>query len=166
MRCGKRDIIRLWISVNFAGVKKSKSIPTKSLIDRCENVINFEVVFKNAIKRDSSFNVYRLLHSRKVSMKILICSDLTLGLLTQILIKRLRADLGLDTNITKNRLICFRKFTIFFLNISKFFSKYLKNISLHFINITVKTPKHISLSANLRKLCSCAAYNKPLNNFT
>ena len=32
-------------------------------------------------------------------MKILICSDLTLGLLTQILIKRLRADLGLDTNI-------------------------------------------------------------------
>ena len=141
MRCGKRDITRLWISVNFAGVKKSKSIPTKSLIDRCENVINFEVVFKNAIKRDSSFNVYRLLHSRKVSMKILICSDLTLGLLTQILIKRLRADLGLDTNITKNRLICFRKFTIFFLNISKFFSKYLKNISLHFINITVKTPK-------------------------
>ena len=126
-------------------------------MDRWENVINFEVVFKNAIKRDSSFNVYRLLHSRKVSMKILICSNLTLGLLTQILIKRLRADLGLDTNITKNRLICFRKFKFFFLNISKFFSKYLKNISLHFINITVKTPKKhqpVSKSKEIMLLCS------------
>ena len=58
MRCGKRDI-RLWISVNFAGVKNSKSIPTKSLIDRCENVINIEVVCRNTMKRDSSLNVYR-----------------------------------------------------------------------------------------------------------
>ena len=64
MRCGKRDI-RLWMSVNFAGVKNSKSIPTKSLIDRCENVINFEVVSKNTIKRDCSFNVYR---QRKISL--------------------------------------------------------------------------------------------------
>ena len=45
--------------VNFAGVKNSKSIPTKSLIDRRENVINFEVVSKNTMKRDSSLNVYR-----------------------------------------------------------------------------------------------------------
>ena len=66
MRCGKRDMIRLCISVNFASVKKSKSIPTKSLIDRCENVINFEVVSKNAIKRDSSFNVNR---QRRISFK-------------------------------------------------------------------------------------------------
>ena len=58
MWCGKRDI-RLWDSVIFAGVTNSKSIPTKSLIDRCENVINFEVVSKNTIKRDRSFNVYR-----------------------------------------------------------------------------------------------------------
>ena len=58
MRCGKRDV-RLLNSVNFAGVKNSKSIPTKSLIDRCENVINFEVVSINTIKSDSSFNVYR-----------------------------------------------------------------------------------------------------------
>ena len=65
MRCGKRDI-RLWISVNFTGVKNSKSIPTKSLIDRCENVINFEVVSKNTIKRDCSFNVYR---QRKISFE-------------------------------------------------------------------------------------------------
>ena len=28
-------------------------------MDRCENVINFEIVSRNAIKRDSSFNVYR-----------------------------------------------------------------------------------------------------------
>ena len=39
-------------------------MPTKSLIDRCENVINFEVVSKNTIKRDSSFNLYR---QRKIS---------------------------------------------------------------------------------------------------
>ena len=63
-------------------------------------------------------------------------------------------------------LICFRKFPIFFLNISKCFSKYLENIQLHFINITVKTPTKISLSANFRKLRSCVAYNKTLNNFT
>ena len=48
------------------GVKNSKSIPTKSLIDRCENVINFEVVSKNTIKRDCSFNVYR---QRKISFE-------------------------------------------------------------------------------------------------
>ena len=48
MRCGNRDFC--------CGCK---SIPTKSLIDRYENVINFEVVSKNTIKRDSSFNVYR-----------------------------------------------------------------------------------------------------------
>ena len=65
MRCGKRDI-RLLISENFAGVKISKSIPTKSLIDRCENGINFEVVSKNTMKRDSSLNVYR---QRKISFE-------------------------------------------------------------------------------------------------
>ena len=65
MRCGKRDIC-LKNSVNFAGVKISKSIPTKSLIDRCENVINFEVVSKNTIKRDSYFNVY---WQRKISFE-------------------------------------------------------------------------------------------------
>ena len=45
-----------------------KVYPTKSLliIDRCENVINFEVVSKNTIKRDSSFNVYR---QRKISFE-------------------------------------------------------------------------------------------------
>ena len=64
-RCGKRDM-RLLISVNFTGVKNSKSISTKSLIDRCENVVNFEVVSKNTIKRDSSFNVYR---QRKMSFE-------------------------------------------------------------------------------------------------
>ena len=37
----------------------AKSIPTKSLIDRFENAINFEVVSKNTVKRDCSFNVYR-----------------------------------------------------------------------------------------------------------
>ena len=65
MRCGKRDV-RLLNSVNFAGVKNSKSIPTKSLIDRCENVINFEVVSKNTIKGDISFNVRR---QRKISFE-------------------------------------------------------------------------------------------------
>ena len=50
----------------FVGVKNSKVIPTKSIIDRCENVINFEVVSKNTIKRDSSFNVYR---QRKISFE-------------------------------------------------------------------------------------------------
>ena len=65
MRCGKRHI-RLRVSVNFAGVKNSKSIPTKSLIDRCENVINFEAVSENAIKRETSFNVYR---RRKISFE-------------------------------------------------------------------------------------------------
>ena len=65
MRCGKRDI-RLRISVNFAGVKTSKSIPTKRLIDRCENVINFEVVSKNSMKRDSSLIVYR---QKKISFE-------------------------------------------------------------------------------------------------
>ena len=65
MRCGKRDI-RLWISINFTGVKNSKSIPTKTLIDRHENVISFEVVSKNIIKRDSSFIVYR---QRKISFE-------------------------------------------------------------------------------------------------
>ena len=65
MRCGKRHI-RLRVSVNFAGVKNSKSIPTKSLIDRCENVINFEVVSKNTIKRDCSFNLY---WQRKISFE-------------------------------------------------------------------------------------------------
>ena len=65
MRCGKRHI-RLRVSVNFAGVKNSKSIPTKRLIDRCENVINSEVVSKNATKRDTSFNVYR---QRRISFE-------------------------------------------------------------------------------------------------
>ena len=65
MRCGKRDI-RLCISVNFTGAKNLKSIPTQSLIDRCENVINFELVSKNTVKRDSSFNVY---WQRKISFE-------------------------------------------------------------------------------------------------
>ena len=42
-------------SVNFAGVKDSKSIPTKSLIDRCENFINFEVVSKKYNKEGLFF---------------------------------------------------------------------------------------------------------------
>ena len=54
-----REIYAFEFLLIFTGVKNSKSIPTKSLIDRCENVINFEVVSKNTIKRDSSFNVYR-----------------------------------------------------------------------------------------------------------
>ena len=41
-------------------------MPTKSLIDRCENVINFEVVSRNTMKRDSSLNVYR---QRKISFE-------------------------------------------------------------------------------------------------
>ena len=65
MRSGKRDI-RLWISVNFAGVRNSKSIPTKRSIDRCENVIDFEVVSKNTMKRDSSLNAYR---QKKISFE-------------------------------------------------------------------------------------------------
>ena len=65
MRCGKRHI-RLRVSVNFAGVKNSKSIPIKSLIDRCEKVINSEVVSKNSSKRDTSFNVYR---QKKISFE-------------------------------------------------------------------------------------------------
>ena len=65
MQCGKRDI-RLWISVNFAGVNNSKSILTKTSIDHCENVINFKVVSKNTMKRDSSLNVYR---QRKISFE-------------------------------------------------------------------------------------------------
>ena len=43
----------------FVGVKNSKVIPTKSIIDRCENVINFEVSSINTIKKDNSFNMYR-----------------------------------------------------------------------------------------------------------
>ena len=41
-------------------------MPTKSLIDRCQNVINFQVVSKNTMKRDSSLNVYR---QRKISFE-------------------------------------------------------------------------------------------------
>ena len=41
-------------------------MPTKSLIDRCENVINIEVVSRNTMKRDSSLNVYR---QRKISFE-------------------------------------------------------------------------------------------------
>ena len=47
-------------------LKNSKSVPTKSLIARYENAINFEVVSNNTIKRDSSFNVYR---QRKISFE-------------------------------------------------------------------------------------------------
>ena len=35
-------------------------------MDRCEHVINFEVVSNNTIRRDSSFNVYR---QRKISFE-------------------------------------------------------------------------------------------------
>ena len=41
-------------------------MPTKSLIDRCQNVINIEVVSRNTMKRDSSLNVYR---QRKISFE-------------------------------------------------------------------------------------------------
>ena len=41
-------------------------MPTKSLNDRCQNVINFQVVSKNTMKRDSSLNVYR---QRKISFE-------------------------------------------------------------------------------------------------
>ena len=41
-------------------------MPIKSLIDRCENVINFEVVSRNTMKRDSSLDVYR---QRKISFE-------------------------------------------------------------------------------------------------
>ena len=62
---GGFELYSRWVEINaFAGVRNSKSIPTKSLIGRCENVINFEVVSRNTIKRDSSFNVYR---QRKIS---------------------------------------------------------------------------------------------------
>ena len=54
MRCGKRDI-RLYNAVNFAGVKNSKSIPPKSIIDRCENVINFQAVSKKYNKEGLLF---------------------------------------------------------------------------------------------------------------
>ena len=54
---------------------------------------------------------------------------------------------GLDTNITKNRPNIFPEILDFFLNISKS-SKYVKNIWLHFINITVKTQKY-SLSSKM-----------------
>ena len=47
-------------------MKNSKSIPTKSLINRFENVMNFEVVSKNTVKRDTSFNVCR---QRKISFE-------------------------------------------------------------------------------------------------
>ena len=59
----------LWISVNFAGVKNSKSIPTKSLIDHCENVINFKVVSKKTIKRDSSFYVSMCIGEGRLALK-------------------------------------------------------------------------------------------------
>ena len=39
-----------------------------------------------------------------------------------------RIDLGLDTNITKNRLNMFPEIPDFFLKISKFFSKYLEKV--------------------------------------
>ena len=74
---------------------------------------------------------------------------------------------GLDTDITKNRLNMFPEIPDFFLKISKFFSKYLKNIWLHVINITVTTQQYslsskmaTQISVNLRKLYSCTAYNK------
>ena len=74
---------------------------------------------------------------------------------------------GLDTNITKNRLNMFPEIPDFFLKISKFFSKYLKNIWLHVINITVTTQQYslsskmaTQISVNFRKLYSCTAYNK------
>ena len=74
---------------------------------------------------------------------------------------------GLDTDITKNRLNMFPETPDFFLKISKFFSKYLKNIWLHVINITVTTQQYslsskmaTQISVNFRKLYSCTAYNK------
>ena len=36
-----------------------KVYPPKILFGRCKNVINFEVVSKNSIMKDSSLNVYR-----------------------------------------------------------------------------------------------------------
>ena len=49
------------------GVKKSKKYTHQKFNrSRYETVINFEVVSKNKIKRDSSFNVYR---QRKISFQ-------------------------------------------------------------------------------------------------
>ena len=49
------------------GKKIQKVYPPRVyLINRCENVINFEVVSKNKIEGDSSFNVYR---QRKISFE-------------------------------------------------------------------------------------------------
>ena len=77
MRCGKRDI-RLWISVNFTGVKNSKSIPTKSLIDRCENVINFVVVVEDGMSgthknTHGSWILWSVLRVRSKTMHSLFC---------------------------------------------------------------------------------------------
>ena len=75
--------------------------------------------------------------------------------------------IGLGTNITKNCLKIYQEIPGVFLNISKFSSKYLKNIWLRFINITVKTQQYslsskmaTQISANFRKLYFCTAYSK------
>ena len=78
MRCCSGDI-SLSNSVNFVGLKNSKSIPTKSLIDRCENVINYKVISKNTITRDCSFNVYR---PRKITFEDRVVEDSKQLLLT------------------------------------------------------------------------------------
>ena len=63
MLCGDK---RLIYAFEFCGCKKFKNYTHQSIIDRCENVINFEVVSNNTIKRDSSFNEYR---QRKISFE-------------------------------------------------------------------------------------------------
>ena len=61
-----REIYAFEFVLILQAQKNSKSILTKSLLDRCENVINFKVVSKNTIKRDGSLNVYR---QRKISFE-------------------------------------------------------------------------------------------------
>ena len=73
------------ISVNFASVKSSKII-----IDCCENVINVEVVSKNTLKRDSSFNMYR---QRKISFEDGVAVE---GSKTASIINQYGAGLGVE----------------------------------------------------------------------
>ena len=78
-----------------------------------------------------------------------------------------------DTNITQTRLnSMFPEIPDFFSKYLEKRSKYLKNIWLHFINITVKKNSLSSkmatqlISANFKTLYSCTAYNKTLNDST
>ena len=59
-------------------------------------------------------------------------------------IRSKRAKIDLETNITQNCLSMFAEIPRFFFLISRKRSSYLKNIWVHFINITVKTQKKIA----------------------